>query len=405
MRWDWRAGGEYMETLSVKPGHVHLEQLNAGAPVLDTHSGWTSLDVRGVVVKAWLEENGVGAATVRFDLQDEKAAALFRKIKDGFVKGVSVGYEVHEYEEVFVEGKLTERLAISWTPREISICPMGADHGGQIRDAKPDPSKLLPCKLTRRRTQRAPQPKEPAMSGKQIRKNLHLRASLTAAKAKELAKKWITLVAGDEAMIAELALEISEFCNNGEAAEAAPEAAEEEPGEMSAIEEAAREVTGLTAESPEKDVVRGLYRLETRAMGAQSARSGLSEEQTKQRKAKLDQAVTEGKMTPAERKLFERRLTEGKLTDQDLDEQLSISPRVGPGAKTVEPPEAKDPESANPASAQRSEKPKDDDWKKVVTPDMKAYCEKRSLSLEDFAKSWMESNPGRSYERPSDRVN
>lgn len=399
MRYDWRSSSEYMETLSVKAGHVHLEQLNAGAPVLDTHSNWTSLDVRGVVVKAWLEDGGIGAATVRFDLQDEKAAALFRKVKEGFVKGVSVGYEVHEYEEIFIEGKLTERLAISWTPREISICPMGADHGGQIRDAKPDKNKLIPCKLSRRSA-----PKQPtAPKGNTPMKNFK-RGAITSAKAKELAKKWITLVAGDEALTAELALEISSFMNGEEAGEAA--GAAEPEGEMSAVEEAAREVVNMDKRAPESKVVAALYRLEMRAARTNSATQGVNEEQARARTAKLDGAVREGKLTPAERKLVERRLVEGKLTDQDLDEELAIAPKVGPGTTPIEPPAPQDP--ANPAAvraATPAATPGAEPWKTIINQDMRDYCEKRGRDVNLFAQSWFEANPGRPYTKPSDRKN
>jgi hypothetical protein len=49
LRTDWYSGKQYLEVLSMDPAHVRLDRLNAGAPLLDSHSAWSVGDVLGVV--------------------------------------------------------------------------------------------------------------------------------------------------------------------------------------------------------------------------------------------------------------------------------------------------------------------------------------------------------------------
>ena len=44
-RVDWYNGKRYIEVLSMKPEHVRLARLNAGAPLLNTHSSWSLDDI------------------------------------------------------------------------------------------------------------------------------------------------------------------------------------------------------------------------------------------------------------------------------------------------------------------------------------------------------------------------
>lgn len=74
-----------------------------------------------------------GHAKVRFD-EDEKADLIFQKVKNGTLKGVSVGYRVHVIEEVS-EGHTSSNkrfkgpcyVATKWEPLEISIVSVPAD--------------------------------------------------------------------------------------------------------------------------------------------------------------------------------------------------------------------------------------------------------------------------------------
>lgn len=54
-RRDWMSGNQYVEALSMEPKHVRLDRLNAGAPLLDSHSSYRVASVLGVVERAKLE--------------------------------------------------------------------------------------------------------------------------------------------------------------------------------------------------------------------------------------------------------------------------------------------------------------------------------------------------------------
>lgn len=133
-RWSWDVGS-YMEELDVSTKAVRLERLNNGAPLLNAHSSWELRDVIGVVEKAWIE-NGEGVALVRFS-QREDADEVFRDVKDGILRNISVGYAVHRYEVVEEDDdKLPTYRATDWEPMELSIVPIGFDDGAKIRSAK-----------------------------------------------------------------------------------------------------------------------------------------------------------------------------------------------------------------------------------------------------------------------------
>lgn len=133
-RWSWDVGS-YMEELDVSETAVRMDRLNSGAPLLNAHSAYNLNDVIGVVERAWIE-NGQGIATVRFS-QREEADAIFRDVKDGILRNISVGYAVHRYEVVEEEDdKLPTYRAVDWEPMELSIVPIGFDDGAKIRSAK-----------------------------------------------------------------------------------------------------------------------------------------------------------------------------------------------------------------------------------------------------------------------------
>lgn len=74
-----------------------------------------------------------GEAEIEFD-DDELSEIIFKKVKSGTLKGVSVGYVVYRYETV-KEGKKSSdgrftgpcNIATSWEPFEISIVSVPAD--------------------------------------------------------------------------------------------------------------------------------------------------------------------------------------------------------------------------------------------------------------------------------------
>lgn len=126
---------QFWEELSLDPKHVRMDRLNGGAPLLDSHRGYSNDGVIGVVESARLEK-GRGVATVRFAKaeDDPEADKIFRKVKDGIIRNISVGYQIYKMEKVKdEEGKVPVYRAIDWTPHEISFVPVGADAGTGVR--------------------------------------------------------------------------------------------------------------------------------------------------------------------------------------------------------------------------------------------------------------------------------
>ncbi len=135
-RCDWRTGVSYNETLELKPGAVRLDRLNAGAPLLDTHDGWSLRSVIGNVAPGSAKiEGGKGIARVRLSNAPGDADTVI-KIRDGNIRNISVGYAIHKVEKTENgEGEPEDWRVVDWEPLEISAVPIGADPGSQFRSA------------------------------------------------------------------------------------------------------------------------------------------------------------------------------------------------------------------------------------------------------------------------------
>lgn len=141
----------FFEELSLDPKHVRLERLNNGAPFLADHDGYSVARTLGVVESARLEK-GRGVAVVRFAKaeDDPEADKVFRKIKDGIIQNVSVGYRIHKLEKVEESsGEIPVYRATDWEPFEISAVAMGADDGAGFRSAA-DPKETNRCEFITR---------------------------------------------------------------------------------------------------------------------------------------------------------------------------------------------------------------------------------------------------------------
>lgn len=142
---DWTTGApvlrgyfdRYWEELSLDPKHVRMKRLNNGAPFLNAHNDSNAGAVIGVVEpgSAALEKTR-GVARVRFARaeDDPEADKIFRKIKDGILRNVSVGYFTYKMEKV-ADGadKIPIYRATDWEPYELSVVPAGADDGAGFR--------------------------------------------------------------------------------------------------------------------------------------------------------------------------------------------------------------------------------------------------------------------------------
>lgn len=163
-RYDWWTGKRYIEKLSLQKGHIRLDRLNAGAPLLDAHSAWSIADQIGVVESGTVKLTAKEArVTVRFSKRDE-VEPFFRDVVDGILKNVSVGYKVYRFEEDDSKNdKIPTRTATDWEPYEVSLVPMPADIGAQVRSHQ---IQSYQCEIVARGAASAP-PEEPQMQNEQ----------------------------------------------------------------------------------------------------------------------------------------------------------------------------------------------------------------------------------------------
>jgi hypothetical protein len=122
--------GSFMEELSMDKKAIRMDRLNSGAPLLNSHSAYELSDIVGVVERAWLDGNE-GRAVVRFSSRDD-VEPIFRDVRDGIIRSISVGYRVWKYERS-TEGDTTVMRAVDWEPHELSLVPIPADAGAKVR--------------------------------------------------------------------------------------------------------------------------------------------------------------------------------------------------------------------------------------------------------------------------------
>ena len=135
-RRDWWTGQRFIERLDVTPDAVDLSRLNAGGPLLNAHQSWDLGTQIGVVERAWIA-NGEGRALVRLSGRED-VAPIVQDIADGILRNVSVGYWVNAWAVQEASANSAEiRTATRWTPGEISLVPVPADPGAQLRAATP----------------------------------------------------------------------------------------------------------------------------------------------------------------------------------------------------------------------------------------------------------------------------
>lgn len=129
--------GPYDEELVVSQNAVRLERLNAGAPFLDTHDDYSLRSVIGAVVPGSAKiERGVGVATIKLSSAPGDADTV-RKIRDGIIRNVSVGYRILKVEKTEgQDGDVALWRVVDWEPMELSAVPIPADPGAQMRSAE-----------------------------------------------------------------------------------------------------------------------------------------------------------------------------------------------------------------------------------------------------------------------------
>lgn len=119
----------FYEELSLERAAVDMGRLASGtAPLLDTHRARSVRDQIGVVDAA-----DIGRAKVRLSNRQD-VADIKRDLKDKIIRNVSVGYDVHRFEELPErQDGLKVFRAVRWEPYELTLAPMGADPDAHVR--------------------------------------------------------------------------------------------------------------------------------------------------------------------------------------------------------------------------------------------------------------------------------
>lgn len=169
-RMDFWTGKRYIERLSLDPKHVRIDRLNAGAPLLDSHSTYSVVDQLGAVVPGSVTlTKGEMRARVRFSRR-EAVEGIWQDVRDGLVNSLSIGYRVRKYEEVEGKGNtLPVRTATDWEVYEASMVSVPADAGAKVRDGQLADSN--DCEIVPAAPAAASTPAEPAIEERSMDPN------------------------------------------------------------------------------------------------------------------------------------------------------------------------------------------------------------------------------------------
>lgn len=122
--------GPFLEVLRIGADSVNLSRLSGGLPLLDSHRQDGLDRVLGTVRSARIEASKL-VVTVQIS---ERAEGVWRDIRAGIIRSVSIGYGVDAYEDGLdrATGRRV-RTVTKWTPMEVSLVPVAADAGAHVR--------------------------------------------------------------------------------------------------------------------------------------------------------------------------------------------------------------------------------------------------------------------------------
>lgn len=129
--------GAYIERLD--PAGLDLTELD-GAPVLDSHRQGTARDVLGVITGHRME-GGKLIVSIRLS-QAEDARPAIQRIREGVLRGLSIGYRVTQWRESTEDraGQKTRiRTAARWSIHEASAVAVPADPQSRFRSEETMP--------------------------------------------------------------------------------------------------------------------------------------------------------------------------------------------------------------------------------------------------------------------------
>lgn len=124
-----------IEILDHDPSSIRMGRLNAGAPLLIDHDNSIRSQI-GIIESVEISADRVGRAVVRFGT-DADAELVFQKVKDGIVRNVSVGYQIHQAKLVETKNDVDTFRITDWEPLEISLVAVPADATVGIGRAMP----------------------------------------------------------------------------------------------------------------------------------------------------------------------------------------------------------------------------------------------------------------------------
>jgi len=105
----------------------------------------------GKALRVWIEDKGEKTAKlmfkVKFDLQDNFAKEILRKIKDGFINTVSVGFKPIEWEELSEDDPFGGRRYTKQELLELSFVPVPANPEAVVALKEMDDPRFNPVKL------------------------------------------------------------------------------------------------------------------------------------------------------------------------------------------------------------------------------------------------------------------
>lgn len=137
-----------VEILGHEPGDIRMERITSMGSFLFAHGRDRNQGVLpiGPIEEVWLDESQKKLrARLKFD-DDEQSEKIWKKVKSGSLKGISIGYRVYAWTEVESGGEYRGHkgpcsVAIDWEPYEISLEPTPADASvgvGRSENQKPN---------------------------------------------------------------------------------------------------------------------------------------------------------------------------------------------------------------------------------------------------------------------------
>lgn len=134
LRSTWE-GERYYEELEVSNTAVRTDRLEKGLSVIDSHRVYNGINGVHGITTDYRIENGEIIGKVLF-ADDEESEKIFRKVQQGILRHVSLGYTVHRMIRSGEENGVPVYRAIDWTPVELSIVPVSFETTNGVRSGE-----------------------------------------------------------------------------------------------------------------------------------------------------------------------------------------------------------------------------------------------------------------------------